>query len=277
MSEKRDEPNLQALDQASLISIMLEWSQLVRMQASEIQSLKDQRAKNSRNSGKPPSSAGLKKPHRKSLPDTGKHLSGGQKGHPGQTLKMVAKPHQLVSYRLETCPHCHSDLCDKGVSGLEKRPVFDLPPVQIEVTEHQAELKGCAQCGKQVKAGFPETVSQAVPYGENRQAQIAYLSSYPRVPVARLTELRADFYGQSISEGLVLRVVERLAQAVEASISAIQDQVLQAKGAQCDETGRRLACFGPAPLDFLCPAHPTGASRPAKYRTAPPLAGIPGA
>jgi len=47
------------LDKETLISIILTLQQRVREQAAAIQSLRDQLAKNSRNSGKPPSSDGL--------------------------------------------------------------------------------------------------------------------------------------------------------------------------------------------------------------------------
>ncbi len=64
----QDEQALHELDKASLIAIILELRELVMQQAARIQELEDQLAKHSGNSGKPPSSDGLKKkPAPKSL------------------------------------------------------------------------------------------------------------------------------------------------------------------------------------------------------------------
>ena len=58
---------LTALDKEALVAIIVEmWVQMAQMIA-EIQVLKDQMAKNSQNSGKPPSSDGLMNPSPKKL------------------------------------------------------------------------------------------------------------------------------------------------------------------------------------------------------------------
>ena len=108
-----DRSQLEQLDKEALISIILtlrqqvrELQQTVAAQADEIQKLRDQLAKNSRNSGKPPSSDGLKKPRTQSLRKKTGRRSGGQKGHQAHTLEMVEHPQHVELHQASQCPHC---------------------------------------------------------------------------------------------------------------------------------------------------------------------------
>src|SRR5437868_4414584 len=77
-----------------------------------IKHLEGQAAKDSHNSSKPPSSNGFKEPVRKtaSLRQKSGKQSGGQPGHPGSTLMMVAQPDQRILLTPEHCQQCHQDL-----------------------------------------------------------------------------------------------------------------------------------------------------------------------
>ncbi|MDQ7036101.1 MAG: IS66 family transposase zinc-finger binding domain-containing protein [Anaerolineae bacterium] len=95
-------------------------------------------------------------------------------------------------HHVRTCSNCQADLSHVEVTEIEKRQVFDVPPIEIEVTEHQAEIKCCSTCGKRVKADFPEGLNATVQYGNRLKAQAVYLNSYQLLPLARICELFGD-------------------------------------------------------------------------------------
>lgn len=239
--EKLEMEQLSELDKATLVSIILKLQEQIEAQAKLIQELSDQIAKNSSNSGKPPSSDGLKKPRTRSLRKKGQRPTGGQKGHQGHTLKMVVEPDHIYWHEVQTCPHCAADLQAVEVERYEKRQVFDVPQVSIEVSEYQAEIKCCPKCGQQAKGTFPNHVRQAVQYGPRLKAQASYLNNYQFIPLARTCDLLEDFYGHRPSEAFVLEANTYLVEQTEPSLKAIKKQLIATGVAHFDESGLRVA------------------------------------
>jgi len=96
---------------------------------------------NSSNSGKPPSSDGLKKPPRvTSLREPSGKKTGGQKGHPGETLRQVEKPDVIVDHYPEGCTNCALKMTPEMGSGYQSRQVFDVPEPKVVVVGIQRQF-----------------------------------------------------------------------------------------------------------------------------------------
>jgi len=212
----------------------------IAAQQALIQQLQDQLAKDSHNSGKPPSSDGLKKGRRKSLRQSGQRPRGGQRGHKGRTLMQVAEPEHVVVHGLAGCPQCQTELTEVTVEGHVKRQVFDIPPASIEVTEHQAEVKQCPGCGVCVQGEFPSHVTQPTQYGPRLKAFACYLYSQQFIPLARIRELLTALYGHAPSEPAILAAVRQLASHTQASLEQIRQQLITAPVVHFDESGLRV-------------------------------------
>ena len=147
---------------------------------------------NSSNSGKPPSSDGLKKPARvTSLRERSGKKPGGQKGHKGETLRQVADPDDVVDHYPSACSGCGAGLDPDASVGHSARQVFDLPePQPLVVTEHRAHDCRCAACGAKTRAPFPDGVNAPVQYGA-RNRRLRALSPALSV-VAREASGRID-------------------------------------------------------------------------------------
>jgi transposase len=209
--------------------------------AERIQRLEDQLAKNSRNSGKPPSSDGFDKPAPRSLRKRSRRKSGGQKGHIGHKLGMVEKPDHIKKYQVVECAHCQNSLKRQKVERIEKRQVFDLPKVQMEVTEHQAQVKRCACCGKETRAEFPKEVNQAVQYGIEAKSQMSYLYHEQHIPLKRTCDVFEEFYGHRPAEGTVYAAGAEAAELVRSATDAIKEHLtLLEEVIGNDETGIRI-------------------------------------
>jgi len=197
---------------------------------------------NSSNSGKPPSSDGLKKPPRvSSLRESSGKKSGGQKDHPGKTLRRIEIPDATIHHYPEACAACGEPLTAAMATDHVARQVFDLPePKPLIVTEHRAHGCRCAACGTHTRAAFPEGVAAPVQYGERIKAFVLYLLHYQLLPEKRLAALMADLFGVRLVTATIARISQDCAQRFQGFADAVRDRVAAAPVKHMDETGFRI-------------------------------------
>ena len=203
-----------------------------------VKSLEDQINKNSRNSSKPPSTDISRKIKGQRKP-SGKPV-GGQKGHKGHTLKMADKPDHVIVHPVTKCETCGRSLCDAKAASYERRQVFDLPPIKVEVFEHQAERTICPNCGSLNKATFPEEVPYPVQYGTRLKSVATYLNQYQLVPFDRLSEAFVDLFGHRLSQSTLIDTNRACYDILEPVEEAIKQQLIASPVICLDETGMRI-------------------------------------
>ena len=212
-----------------------------REQSEKIHRLQNQQAKTSENSSKPPSSDGLqKKPRTVSLRKAGDKANGGQPGHEGHHLKMVDNPDHTAIHKVKTCEKCNQSLGSAIITGYDKRQVYDIPPVRMEVTEHKAEICNCPHCGHLNRAEFPADVTQPAQYGSGVKSYTAYFNNYHLIPLERTAEIIEDVFGHRISEAVVIESNKECAAKVEPAIEKVKEQLISSSVVNFDESGVRV-------------------------------------
>jgi transposase len=206
-----------------------------------IQELEARLAKDSHNSSKPPSSDGLGRKTRSLRKKSGRK-PGGQLGHPGETLRLVMRPDEVVEQWPGVCAHCQTPLSQETpVVARERRQVVDVPPVQLRTTEYQALHVRCPACQHVNVSAFPPAVPSRAQYGPHVRAPAVYLVEHQLVPYARVRALLADLFGAQVSLGTLVRWVRQAAQTLERVEEQIKAALRRAPVLHSDETGVRQA------------------------------------
>ncbi|MCC6442598.1 MAG: transposase [Armatimonadetes bacterium] len=237
-----------------------------------VQAWEDRLVKDSHHSSKPPSSDGGRQKTQSLRGKSGK-APGGQPGHPGKTLAMVAEPDRVVVHTPGPC-RCGAALEGVGREGRERRQVWALPVMRLEVTEHPAHRKRCPACGRWNTGVFPDEVREPVSYGPRLKAVGVYLRGYHLLPYERLSEVFADLRGVSISPGTLCQALQDASGRLAPVEAQIQAGWQQAPVVHADETGLRIAGkrqwlhgVGTKPLTHDAP-------HPKRERAAPDAIGI---
>lgn len=196
--------------------------------------------KNSNNSSIPPSKD-ENRPKRKSLRETSGLKPGGQKGRKGNTLKMVGAPDIIKEHIPSYCNCCGESLDDTPAIFKGKRQVYDIPKIEIKVTEHQIYTKRC-KCGHITEGEYPQEANAPVSYGNNMESLIGYFHTRQYIPFKRMKEIFGDVFNAPISEGGIHYILDRLVAKAQPAYELIkqklQSNIKYAIGS--DETGVKV-------------------------------------
>jgi transposase len=224
-----------------LAALVVRQAEQIEQLKAEVADLRRQLDQNSRNSSKPPSSdSPFTKPAPKSLRRKSGRKPGGQPEHPGSTLALVDNPNERKRHEPGPCTGCGADLVDAPEVGMQRRQVFDLPPMTVRVTEHQLIARRCS-CGATTCGTAPEGVTAPVQYGPRITAIILYLYVGQFLSKKRTAQALAELFGTPVSEGTVASMTKRAADGLGDFLTQVKDRIAESDVAGFDETGLRVA------------------------------------
>lgn len=225
-----------AMIEQQQIQIDEQQKQIIQLN-SRVKELEDRLSLNSRNSSKPPSSDQNKRPLPSTRGKSGKK-PGAQPGHRGRTLKRVEQPDRVINHAPEACATCGESLeTIAGEVSSDRRQVFDVPPIILEVAEHRVIKKTCPNCGKENCGQFPQEVKPGASYGHEIKALAVYLLNYQLLPWQRSCELMGDLLHQPIAEGTLLAAINDCAAGLIEVESKIKEAIIASEVVNFDETG----------------------------------------
>jgi transposase len=203
----------------------------------EIQNLKALLNQNIQSGNKPPSTDFFgNKSKLRSLRESSEKLPGGQKGHPGSTLKMSKYPDEIITNRLQNCKYCGQSILETEVMDHEKRQKFDII-INHKVTEYRSEIRKCPYCGRKNKADFPDNITSPVQYGQRALAIAVYLRNFQLIPYWRISRVFKDFFGLTISPATVQKAENKCFNNLREVNNYIKNKLIKEDVITCDETG----------------------------------------
>ncbi len=213
----------------------------IEQQEQRIARLEERLGLNSSNSSKPPSSDSPFTPPTRAERRASKRKPGGQKGHPGSTLRRVETPDRIITHRPASCTACGNSLEGVDVCSVEQSgpQVFDIPPIAIEVSEHRRASCRC-QCGHVSRGTYPAEVRATTQYGPAILAFGLLLNLGHHVPLARTRQILSDLCGAAPCEAVLLTALQRLADASQPAYEAIIDLLLDSPQLHADESGANV-------------------------------------
>ncbi len=196
---------------------------------------------NSKNSNKPPSSDGYRKPVVKNQRIKSGKKPGGQLGREGITRTVQKEPDKVIELVPieETCDECGGKLIVEDET-CSVRQVIEAERPSTIVVEYRQRRRVCETCGKVYKLGLPMAAKGVVGIGDTLKAYLVYLTQYQLLPLNRAVRLMQDVFGVRLSEGTLVNIHNELAGLLSPFVEC-EKVLLIASDVVCfDESGLRV-------------------------------------
>jgi len=200
--------------------------------------LRDELGKNSRNSGKPPSSdSPAERAERPKKSGSGRK-PGGQPGHKGHRRTLVP-PEKVTRSRDRfptRCTCCKHQLVPISHGEPIRHQTIDVPKIEPDVTEHRLHPVACPNCQTVTRAVLPRGVPRAM-CGPNLMALITLLVGVYHLSRRDAVACVGDVLGIPISLGALSNVEARVATMLAPAHQDASTLVKRARAKHADATG----------------------------------------
>jgi len=185
----------------------------------------------------PTTPSGMKPPYLKPQGKRRKRRPGRKAGHPGISRPKPEKIDNYKEHTLINCPACDNKL-GKPVRNY-KRYTEDIPPVEVEVTEHTVYGYWCSQCKKIVYPKITDAFPNAM-IGLRVIVFTAWLHYLIGISVNNIVKMLGVFAKLKVTSGALTLSWEKLASLLEPVYEDTRKKVKKAAVLNADETGWRI-------------------------------------
>ena len=228
------EPEVQAYVQAL--------EALVRSLQQQVEALSARLNQHSQNSSRPPSADPPNAPPRPARRKS-KRKRGGQPGHKGHHRALLEEwqVDEIIEHWPVACLDCQTVLpTGEAAAPPQRQQVWELPPVQAQVTEHRYHSVQCPTCQQAVRAPRPADVPPGA-FGPRLTSLVALLNGRYRLSKREVAAFLADACGVRMSAASVVRSCAHLTQALALPYADLQHATAGSPTANVDETGWKEA------------------------------------
>jgi transposase len=196
-----------------------------------VETLEARLTQNSTTSSKPPSSDSPYKKPQRHAPSTTPRKAGGKPGHPGHR-QVLLPPTTVQALRPARCACGNTTFAP--TTPYHTHQVIELPAIAMEVTHWVLHRGWCVDCGRWTKAQVP--AEHAMGYGPRFSALMGELGGTYGNGRRMVQTFCASVLQVPISLGVIQKVMDRVAQAIEPHDTAIAAQARHAPVNYIDET-----------------------------------------